>query len=476
MSFTKSQEKFINEYVKAIQDGNAAIFAGAGLSASLGFVNWKELLRDLADDLDLDIDKETDLLSIAQYHYNKFNRTRINDKIINEFTTLDKGSENHQILSKLDIDTYWTTNYDQLIEKTLEDNGKTVDKKLTNEDFSRYIKRKDATVYKMHGDKDAPHNAVLTKNDYEDYHDSRELFSTVLRGDLLSKVFLFIGFSFDDPNIDYILSRIRILLKDNTPKHYCFFKEIDKNSFSEEQDYLYAKIRQDLKIDDLKRYGIHAVLVEDYPIITKILKLIEKRVKRKNIFISGAAENYEPFGKEKAEDFIFKLSYKLAEKNYKIISGYGLGIGSLVINGALEFKLNSAYRNLDDLLILRPFPQINPTAEKNTIYRQEMISQAGIALFIFGNKRDNVSDSIIDSEGMFEEFDLCIKNNVIPIPIGITGFVSKKLWEKVNKNLSLYYPENSDFINTLKKINTADISNDDLISNILKVISLLQKV
>ncbi|HBU89087.1 SIR2 family protein [Acinetobacter baumannii] len=476
MSFTKPQEKFINEYVKAIQDGNAAIFAGAGLSASLGFVNWKELLRDLADDLNLDIDKETDLVSIAQYHSNKFNRTRINEKIINEFTTLEKGSENHQILSRLDIDTYWTTNYDQLLEKTLENNGKKVDKKVTNEDFSRYIKRKDATVYKMHGDKDAPHNAVLTKNDYEDYHDSRELFSTVLRGDLLSKVFLFIGFSFDDPNIDYILSRIRILLKDNTPKHYCFFKEIDKNSFKEEQDYLYAKIRQDLKIQDLMRYGIHAVLVDDYPTITKILKAIENRVKRKNIFISGAVEDYEPFGKEKAENLIFNLSYKLAEKNYKIISGYGLGIGSLVINGALEFKVNSAYRKLDDLLILRPFPQINPTAEKNTIYREEMIAQAGIALFFFGNKKDNVSDTIVDSKGMNEEFNLCLKNNVIPIPIGATGYVAKKLWERVSINYSQYYPDNIEFIDTLNKINEIDNSIDSLISNILKAISLLQKV
>lgn len=476
MSFSKPQKKFINEYVSAIQDGNAAIFAGAGLSASLGFVNWKELLRDLADDLDLDIDKETDLVSIAQYHSNKFNRTRINEKIINEFTTLKKGSENHQILSRLDIDTYWTTNYDQLLEKTLEDNGKKVDKKVTNEDFSRYIKRKDATVYKMHGDKDAPHNAVLTKNDYEDYHDSRELFSTVLRGDLLSKVFLFIGFSFDDPNIDYILSRIRILLKDNTPKHYCFFKEIDKNSFAEEQDYLYAKIRQDLKIEDLMRYGIHAVLVEDYPTITEILKAIENRVKRKNIFISGAVEDYEPFGKEKAENLIFKLSYKLAEKNYKIISGYGLGIGSLVINGALEFKVNSAYRKLDDLLILRPFPQINPTAEKNTIYREEMIAQAGIALFFFGNKKDNVSDKILDSKGMNEEFNLCLKNNVIPIPIGATGYVAKKLWEIVSINYSQYYPDNTEFRNTLNKINEIDNSIDDFISNILKAISLLQKV
>lgn len=327
----------------------------------------------------------------------------------------------------------------------------------------------------MHGDKDSPQDAVLTKNDYESYHDNRELFSTVLRGDLLSKIFLFIGFSFDDPNIDYILSRIRILLKDNTPKHYCFFKEIDRDSFDEEADYLYAKIKQDLKIEDLKRYGIHAILIKDYPIITEILKAIEKRVKRKNIFISGAAEKYEPFGKDNAEKLVFNISYKLAEKHYKIISGYGLGIGSLVINGALEFKLNSTYRKLDDLLILRPFPQINPTAEKNTIYREEMISQAGIALFLFGNKKDSELDAIIDSEGMYEEFDLCVKNNVIPIPIGATGYVAKTLWEKVDQNFSQYYPDNIEFRRTLNEINKLDNSVDDLISSILKAISLLQK-
>lgn len=285
MNFTDPQRKFINDYVNIIQDGNAAIFAGAGFSASLGFVNWKELLRDLAEELNLDVDKETDLVSIAQYHFNKFKRGKINTKIINEFTTLKKGNENHEIISRWDIDTFWTTNYDQLIEKTLEHHGKTVDKKIRNEDFSRFIKRKDATVYKMHGDKDSPDDAVLIKDDYESYNDKKEFFSTALRGDLLSKTFLFIGFSFDDPNLDYILSRIRVLLKDNTPTHYCFFKEIKEidfecsNKTSEEnhEDFLYAKIKQGLKIDDLRRYGIHAILIDDYPKITEILKAIEIR-------------------------------------------------------------------------------------------------------------------------------------------------------------------------------------------------------
>ena len=189
MAFTEQQKKFINDFAIEINSGDAAIFAGAGFSATLGFVNWKELLRDLAVELKLDVDKEHDLISVAQYHFNKFKRGKINNKIINEFTTLTTGSENHKILSRIGIDTFWTTNYDQLIEKTLEANGKTVETKIRNVDFSRNIKKKDAIVYKMHGDKNSPDEAVLTKDDYETYNDKKELFSTALRGDLLSKTF-----------------------------------------------------------------------------------------------------------------------------------------------------------------------------------------------------------------------------------------------------------------------------------------------
>ena len=86
MEFTTQQKTFINTFVTEIINGDAAIFAGAGLSASLGFVDWKNLLRDLAEDINLDINRESDLVSVAQYHFNKFKRGKINNKIVNEFT------------------------------------------------------------------------------------------------------------------------------------------------------------------------------------------------------------------------------------------------------------------------------------------------------------------------------------------------------------------------------------------------------
>ncbi|WP_394734758.1 hypothetical protein [Streptococcus sp. A18] len=36
------QEVFIKKFSKAIQEGNAAVFAGAGTSVDAGFVNWKK--------------------------------------------------------------------------------------------------------------------------------------------------------------------------------------------------------------------------------------------------------------------------------------------------------------------------------------------------------------------------------------------------------------------------------------------------
>ena len=70
---------------------------------------------------------------------------------------------------------------------------------------------------------------------------------------------------------------------------------LKKRTRKTKRSFLYAKIKQELKIEDLIRYGIHAVTIKDYPEITLILKEIETRIKRRNIFISGAAHVYTPF-------------------------------------------------------------------------------------------------------------------------------------------------------------------------------------
>jgi hypothetical protein len=471
--------RFVDTYTKAIKENNAAIFAGAGLSIPAGFVNWKNLLRDIATDLNLDIDRENDLIAIAQYHYNEKgnNRHKLNQLLIDEFTGGTAVTTNHRILAALTIQTYWTTNYDKLIEKAIEEEGKTPDTKITQESLSTNISKRDAVVYKMHGDVTLPDQAILTKDDYQGYNEKRLLFTTALHGDLVAKTFLFIGFSFDDPNLEYILSRIRILLGQNQRDHYCFFKRINRKDYKTDADFNYAEIQHQLKIKDLRRYSINALLIDDYSQITEVLSAIQKKVLRSNIFISGAAKVYDPKTEGDALSFIHKLSYMISSKGYKIVSGVGYGIGSAVINGATEYVFSTKYRHLDDALVLRPFPQVvtgtKSKKERNSEYRNEMMKHAGLALFVFGNKDDGKGGWKL-SNGMIEEFDVAIKQGVIPIPVGATGYASEELWNKVVASPADYYPNNSDLIAAIKQIGDKSLTDDELIKQILIVISILQ--
>lgn len=46
-------EPFVRDFVNHLRDNNVAIFAGAGLSKAAGYVNWKELLEEIAEDVGL---------------------------------------------------------------------------------------------------------------------------------------------------------------------------------------------------------------------------------------------------------------------------------------------------------------------------------------------------------------------------------------------------------------------------------------
>ncbi len=147
------------------------------------------------------------------------------------------------------------------------------------------------------------------------------------------------------------------------------------------------------------------------------------------MYISGAAAEYEPDGKEAYEKFISKLSGRLIQDGFKIVSGYGLGVGSAVISGALSEIYYNQKKSFTDQLILRPFPQGDNAKEMWETYRQDMISYSGISIFLLGNKKEN--GTIVPSNGMCSEYEISKKQGNFLIPIGRTGYITKKLWEEL---------------------------------------------
>jgi hypothetical protein len=462
---SQDQTSFIKKFVQHLFEGDAAIFAGAGFSIPAGFVNWS------------DVDQETDLITLAQYHHTQRGRHQINQRIVTEFSEQAQESENHRIIARLPISTIWTTNYDRVIEDTYSKNKKRPDVKYRNEHFNVNKSRRDVIIYKMHGDVEDADKAVITKYDYQNYNATHQPFITALSGDLVTKTFLFLGFSFTDPNLDYILSRVRRDYGPNTKNHYCIFKRVakgDKGSETEEQ-FTYNTIKQELLLEELRKsYHIFAVLIDDYAEITTMLTEIETQYKQKTIFISGSAATYAPHTSEQGVGFTHKLAKTLIQKNYTVVNGFGLGIGSAVINGALEAIYEEPTKYSEAQLVLRPFPQF-ATGDKSLgelwqEYREKMISYAGIAIFIFGNKL--VNEEIVDANGILSEYDIAVSKGLFILPIGATGYQAKVVWERVKES---YQGRSSELLTNLEKLQDDTLTLDDLLPSVVKVLTLINK-
>lgn len=481
MKFDNEIEVFINDFVKDLNEGTASIFAGAGLSIPAGFVSWSELMAEIAQDLGLDINTEKDLVSIAQFHVNENrNRTKINRKILEEFTEDAKETENHRIIAGLPINSIWTTNYDELIEKSFINENKIIDVKHNVSQLLTTKNKRDVVIFKMHGDVKHPNSAIITKEQYEQYYQTHEPFINALAGELTTKTFLFIGFSFTDPNLDYILSRLNFRYREEQRQHYCFVKKpvLGDNQNPDVATLSYNKKKQALIINDLKRYGIKSLKVDNYSDITQILNEINFRYKKRTVFISGSVEVYEPFDKDEAISFIHLLSKRIVEADYKIVNGFGRGIGSSVINGALEAIYNNPLRFSENQLILKPFPQFASGDKSLKVlwedYRRKMISKCGISIFIFGNKK-NEYDEIIEADGVIREFEISKEFGNICIPIGITSHATNRIYQTIKDNPEQYYESPDLIMPFIEKLADSNTTLEIALKEIDKLIKQLKK-
>lgn len=478
MSFNNEIEVFIRDFVKDLDEGTASIFAGAGLSIPAGYVNWQKLMSEIAEDLGLNIEIESDLVSLAQYHVNEnMNRTKINRKILEEFTDETEETENHRIIARLPLSSIWTTNYDELIESSIKKQNKVVDIKFNNKQLLVTKPKRDIVVYKMHGDVSHPADAIITKQQYERYHHTHEPFINALTGELTTKTFLFLGFSFNDPNLDYVLSRLNYRFQENQRQHYQFIlKQRLGDSNNPDQATLdYNVKKQFLMTNDLKRYGIKSLLINSYDEITEILNEIETRYKKRTVFISGSAEIYDPLDKNEALGFIHTLSKTLIENNYRVVNGFGWGVGSAVINGALEAVYGNSLKFSENQLVLKPFPQFASSSkdlgELWEEYRQKMISLSGISIFLFGNKQGE--NGIVEANGVIREFEIAHELGNLCIPIAFTESASRTIYNSILKNPEDYYEKPDLILPHLAKLAS---NNDDVTDKVKEVVKIINKL
>lgn len=435
------QKDFIDVYAKSLLQGTGGLFIGAGLSMRAGYPSWRELLRDMADEIGLDVDQEADLSGLVQFCLNKAGRTRtrLTRTITEHFGEEKPIPPIFRSLARLPLRHIWTTNYDTLPERAWREQRKRLDVKSADKDVTRENPWCHATLYKMHGTVEHPSEVVIAKSDYEAYRRTRPGFFHLLTGQLISRNMLFLGISFTDPNLNYLFAIIREAFDDVPPEHFAIVRHPKKADYKSTQQFDYAKRRHSLWVDDLQNYGIQCVEVDEYEEIDALVEAVERRIGMSSIMVSGSfPEHGDPKERQRVETISREVGRLIAERQLRLVSGFGLVVGSAVLSGMLEELNKQATPNFEWSLNLRPFPQLIPDGLKPEDYyqryREDMVKQAGACIFIAGIRDDGST-----AEGVLKEFEIALAARRYPVPIGATGGAAAEIWKRVSADYGRLY-------------------------------------
>jgi hypothetical protein len=289
----------------------------------------------------------------------------------------------------------------------------------------------------------------------------------------VNKTLLFLGFSFTDPHLDYMLGHLRSLLEDSKREHFAVMRKTRLNTHNKDRVkarkvFEYELNKQALQIEDLQRYSIHTHLIDSFDDVTGILEEIESRYYLRNIFVSGSAHEFGDFGEDRARDLCMHLGERLMAEDYRLISGMGLKVGDYLVKGALLKLYETGTPAVENHLTLRPFPRNLPAevneGEFNAKYRRDMIAKCGFAIFIAGTSRSH-----LESEGVLQEYEIAKALKKIPIPIGATGFAARRIWEMMKPEIADIYGDAVP-ARTFKQLNEPGLTNEQLLNVVFEII------
>ena len=99
---------------------------------------------------------------------------------------------------------------------------------------------------------------------------------------------------------------------------------------------------------------------------------------------------------------------------------------------------------------MRPFPQgVVDNSTRQILwkkYREDSLSENGVAIFLSGNKKVGGNKSIAD--GCLQEYEIAKQNKCMIIPIGTTGDAARYIYDDIKDNIEKY-PYLKDYIDIL---------------------------
>ena len=204
----------IDDLAGSIRRRQAILFAGAGLSMSVGLPSWGQLVRHMREELGLEdhaLGPTPTYQTLAEYY--RITRGSIGplrswmDRTWSVSEEKVRTSRLHELVVQLDFPLVYTTNYDNNLEVAFHLHGKEFVKVANARDIANTAEGL-TQIVKFHGDFEDDESLVLAETDYFDRLAFESPLDIKFRADALGRTLLFIGYSLSDLNIRLLLHRL----------------------------------------------------------------------------------------------------------------------------------------------------------------------------------------------------------------------------------------------------------------------------
>lgn len=426
----------IKKIREAVENNKLVIFVGSGVSLNSNLPSWSGIIKEFAEDIGLDINKDLsfdDYLRIAQYYYNERGLKEYYDSIIKRFDKKAGPNFIHETMLNLNPAHIITTNYDDLIEQSLDNSQLVYD--LVCEDIDLPYTPNGRLLIKMHGDLKRK-NIVLKEDDYLLYSQRFKLIETFIKSLFVNHIVLFIGYSLQDMDLKIIMKWVKDILGEHFQRAYFLdSEEIEKSQ---------------VEINYFKNLGVN--IISKFDIDTKYQNMKIKEIeneKGKNIVrcinyildFENDADDIIDFFYEKL--FVFKdlrrLRFKDLFEAMNIDIEYHIDDNSFIVvapnNESKRIEiLIEELKKIDSLDIIG-----NENAEhiKKINYKANFIKTTFLNANILGIKIHNYSNI----KDIIYKFELIYKSNELEIinRIKINNYLEIRMYcEQTYKNINVH--------------------------------------
>ena len=242
------------QLIDLINSGRAASLAGSGISADAGIPTWPTLLELVADQLQNERRDTAAARALASSHRlpaafealaQMTSRSDIHSRVAAIVTGVSTPGRYHIQLADWPFQLYITTNYDHLIEDA--SHGRLVSVGNRGAELHKIAGGSSNFVWHLHGGCRLAADAsdlIITKSDYDDYYPSSNLVDK-LKAIGAAHQCVFVGFGFQDDDLNYVLKAIGRLGNSGLP-HFAFIAYSGPNA---DRSAHQARLRSDYNVE-----------------------------------------------------------------------------------------------------------------------------------------------------------------------------------------------------------------------------------